>query len=1315
MRRKITVLTLLLLHFLVIKSTPLHLFTNLTVQKGLNSNESNSIIQDKYGFIWIGTEEGIARYDGYRITKFKYNGTPTTIPSNNISCLLYDNEQIWIGTWNGLAKIDIQTFEIKQINIGHSKTVRALFKDSKGKVWIGTENGILVYDEQQNSYLYYNRQNSDISHNTIRAFSETKDGSIWIGTYDGLNRFKNNEFKSFQLKGDRKPLISNNLVLTIENSSTNDSIIWVGTETGLVSFNIYNYKSIDYNLDNIKLSNEVTKCIYQQNDSLLWLGTDFGLNILNLNNNQVSTHFHDPLQNHTIASNVIWEIFEDNKKRIWFITSGGVSFINSATPTYVMHEIFYSTNQPRAGNQVKSMLTDRYGNLWMATIHGVIKKNIKTGKEKYFTTTSPINERILLDNVYALAKDNYDQIWIGTAGGINIWNEEKQVMKSITANKENGLTSNYISGFAIMDDNTVWVSAWEGGLFKIVGDTKKLENLKFLEIDKSDQGKFLTDGKRLFVDNREEFWEIDTKNLQKQNIIEVEKIIEKKPITSHLYSKDGTIWLGIENSFIKYIPDKGIDKIIELENPTSSKIINITEGENSNIIATTYNSIIKISDDTQITIPINTDTYFKGFYNNSSTVYDNKTIFFGGDNGYVEIDIENIKKKNEISDIYISAFYINNQLQSPLDESNIFDKEINFLNNIELKYNQNAISADLTTLDYFSPQTSQYKYRLLPSENNWNDATGERNIAVYSNIKPGKYKLEIKGKSLNGDWSDTKEIPINIRPHILLSNLFLILYIVIIIALIYLVFNIFKYRYKLKNEVEIIKLQSENDKKIYESKINFFTNISHEFRTPLTLILPPIKQILDELKDPSQKNILQLAYKNSLRLSRLVNQLLDLRKIESADIKLNLSTFNLNTLCLDVYNSFSDVANRNEINYQINLPKKDITIEADREKLEIILFNLLSNAFKFTNFGGKIELNIIFENKLIVTVEDSGIGISSDEIDKIFNQFYQSSNNGKIHKTGSGIGLTLTKQYIELHKGEITVESAPNEGTRFIIDLSATVSNKTTKIDRKREQYQIIDSISTDKLEGINKKTILVVDDNQDILDYIKWNLQHKYKIITSTNGKEALEKTHKMHPSLIISDITMPIMDGIELSIKIKEEKTTAHIPIILLTAKAFEEHKIEGIKSGASIYITKPFDIDYLDSCINSIFEREEELIKFIRKQLILTPTKKDIVDEDEQFLSKVILIIENNISNPKLTVEFIANKIHISSTHLYRKVKEISGLSPSEIIINYRLKKAAALLKGGELNVTETVYAVGFSSISSFSKSFKNKYGVTPGKFK
>ncbi len=1299
-----------------------YLFTNLTTQDGLNSNVTNSIVQDKYGFIWIGTQEGVSRYDGYKMMRFQSEGHANSISSDNISTLLYDDDFIWIGTWNGLSRINITTFEIEQINTGDSKVIRTLFKDSSGKIWIGTANGILIYNEKLNSTTFHNTTNSSITHNTIRSFYETKDGTIWIGTYDGLNKYENHIFTGYNLKGNYKPLLENNLICTIHPySDNNDSILWVGTETGLVKFDTTTGEYFQINSGNTPLSNEVIKCIYRQDDSLLWLGTDFGLNILNIDTREVHSYYHDPLINHTIANNVIWEIFEDQQKRLWLITSGGISIINHKTPDYVMKEAYYSYSEPRIGNQIKAMLVDHDQNLWMASIHGVIKKSATTEKESYFTTTSQPKRRILLDNVYALAQDKLDRIWIGTAGGINIWDPYTQTMKSVTANKQNGLTSNYISGFAMTDDGIMWVSAWEGGLYKVIGDSRKVDKLQFLKVEDNGEGRFLANGNRIFMSIANLFWEIDTKTLQKKSIQAINKELEYKAVSSQTAASDGSIWIGSENRLLKYQPDENSIKSIYISTGAPAKIINIREDKNGFIWCTTHNTLIRVdpTSDTYITMPVNTNTFFKGFYNYSNNVTRKNILYFGGDNGYIEVDPNHINITTEKPEVYISGLYINNQPKLPTDSVQISKLDVPFTDHLKLKYFQNSITFEFTTLDYLFPEVTQFKYRLLPDEDKWTTTSGEKNFAVFSNLKPGDYQFEIAGTNRLGNWSKTKLMTFHISPSLFLSKGFILLYIILIIALTYLIFHIYNYRQKLNNEMNILRLESEHNELMYNTKINFFTNISHEFRTPLSLILPPIQQLLKNPSNPVQEKMLQLAYRNAQRLYKLVNQLLDLRKIETSEINLSTLPIEMNQLCGEVFQFFSDISSRNEINYTIKRSNEPIFALIDREKIEIVLFNILSNAFKYTPFGGAISLEIKRVNQQVeIIISDTGSGISENDQLRIFDQFYQTAEQSKHIKTGSGIGLTLANEYVKMHKGLLTVNSSVQQGSTFTLTLTTCDPPKeysnTQEIEAKALKSN--DPQFLLNIPPASSKRILIVDDNEDILDFVRWNLQTEFHLITAKDGQEGWKVIKEERPNLVISDVMMPIMDGLELCAKIKADKSTAHLPVILLTAKTMEEQKLEGMQSGADLYITKPFDIDYLRSCIDAIFKRDRQLSEFIKNQLILTPSapENNSYNPDEQFLSEVMSLIENNLSDSNLTVEYIAAKTNMSATHLYRKLKQITGRSTKELIIDYRLQKAALLIKSKRFNVTETMYAVGFSSLSAFSKSFKNKYGVSPGKY-
>ncbi len=1303
-------------------------FTNLTIDNGLGSNVTNSIVQDNYGFIWIGTQEGLCRYDGYKMIQFQNNNTPGSISSNNISSLLNDGDDIWVGTWDGLCKINVRTFKVTRINTGQNKVIRTLLKDKKKNIWIGTSNGLLVYYKNNGEFVYYNSANSALSHNTIRSFYESSNGDIWIGTYNGINRFRQGELSAFNVKGNYKPFLQNNLICSIiPFDEKSDSLLWVGTETGLALFNTTNGNYKLWNVANTNLSNEVVKCIYRQNDSLLWLGTDFGLNIFNTETHTTTHYYHDPLINNTVASNVIWEIFEDSEQRLWLITSGGVSIVDNSRQYHRMHEEYFSFNNPRIGNQIKDIIVDRLGNIWMATIHGVICKNPVTGQRTAYSTTSPVNQRILLDNVYALEEDNQGRIWIGTAGGINIWNPFTRQMLAITANKQNGLLSNYISGFAKQDDGTFWVSAWEGGLFKVQWDGNYPESMKFILVDRDGDGRFITLGNQVFYGSRNSFWQINGQRLQKNAIVAVNKVLGNSDITGMVAGSNGQIWIGSENLLIGYYPatDSLLKIAINIGRP--QKLINLVEDQAGNVWATSRNSILKINTHNYqyYTVPVNINSPLKGFYHYCNARLPDGKVLFGGDNGYIEVDPSQMIVSDKGPKVLLSGLFVNNQPVIPSDSSAIMKNDIAFAENLKLKHHQSSITFEFSTLDFLFPHESQFSYRLLPLQDVWQSTSGIKNFAVFSNLKPGEYWFEVKGTNHLGIWSDVRSVEIRISPPIWLSKGFLVMYFFVLVSLTYFIFRIYSYRQRLRNELNIVKLENQHKESLYQAKIQFFTNISHEFRTPLSLILPPIQELLKKpVPDAAYEKMLRLAGRNAQRLYKLVNQLLDFRKIEASGLELNLNTLNIVPFCHDVFTSFDDMAARHEIAYSFTSAESEIFIEIDGEKIEAIVFNLLSNAFKYSPYGGSINLEIktirFDDNNQAVTIsiKDSGIGISGEDLPFIFEQFYQTPQSKSL-KVGSGIGLTLAMEYAKLHNGTILVDSEPNKGSTFTLQIPITKQREISEsihqnnLQTVQEHYK---NVVTPNL-STSAKRLLFIDDNDDILEFIELNMKAMYQVYCAKNGKEGLELFDKIRPHVVISDIMMPVMDGFEVCEHIKGNKITAHIPVILLTAKSLDMQMAEGMNKGADMYITKPFDIEYLKSCIQGLLRRDEQLAGHIRKEILINPVSNTNTtpNADDLFVGKVMAIIENNLSNPSLSVDMIGAEMGMSSTHLYRKLKEITGHSTKEIILNYRMKKAADMIENNEGNVTEVMYAVGFSSLSSFSKSFKTRFGVSPSDYK
>jgi signal transduction histidine kinase/DNA-binding response OmpR family regulator len=649
-----------------------------------------------------------------------------------------------------------------------------------------------------------------------------------------------------------------------------------------------------------------------------------------------------------------------------------------------------------------------------------------------------------------------------------------------------------------------------------------------------------------------------------------------------------------------------------------------------------------------------------------------------------------------------------------------------FTETLTLDYSQRSVAFGFASLHYWQPDINVFAYKLEGVDRDWKYVSGSKNYAVYSNLSPGTYKMRIRGSNNYGLWSrEEASMTITVKPPLFLSPPFIVLYSLLAIVATIIVFRIYAIRLKLKNEIKIARIEKEHAEEIIQAKQEFFTSISHELRTPISLIIPPIQQIIKRGNlDEENRSLITLAEKNSQRLLRLINQILDFRKLEHENQSLKLSWFDLVAFARELYTLFTDKAARNEITFNFDPKVVSCDIWADREKIEIIIFNLLSNAFKFTPKKGVIDFSIEVDDSVagngnvIVSVSDSGIGIAQEEQARIFEQFYQSTESRK-YENGSGIGLTLVSAYTKLHKGRIKLRSEKGQGSTFSILLP--LGNDHFPVDKSHEGSEV-DVVATGKQTTgyefnlrSGKPLVLLVEDNADMIDFIVVSLREKYNFITAENGEDALHKVHNVMPEIVISDIMMPVMDGLQFCRKIKQDNKTSHIPIILLTAKGLTTQKIEGIRTGADIYMTKPFEIELLEAHIDHLLERQNELALYFKHELITQPvTDNGKENEDEKFLKKVMNTIEVNISNSDFSVELLSEEMGMSSTHLYRKLKSLTDLSANEIIKRYRIKKASILLRNKQGNISEIMYDVGFSNLSYFSKCFKAEFGLTPKEY-
>ena len=1264
----------------------------------------------------------------------KKGGTPDSIPSNGVQTIYADGDDLWVGTVNGLCKINIVTFTITRIPTGINTNIRCISRNVDGSLWIGTMTGLVKYNQKNKAFITLTAQNSKLSHNTVRTIFQDKKGTLWVGTYNGLNRLDptTQTFTSFNLKRKGSPELKNNLICDIKPVANSDSLIWVGTDTGLCRFNTIDGTSENQS-ERIKLSNDVVKAIYTDKDHKVWLGTDFGLNIYDPTAKTNERYFHNPQSSYSISDNVIWQIFEDQAGVLWFVTSNGISKFNQMDNLYQYHHVTQQIGGQTIGNHVKSFLVSKKGIYWIGTLHGVIRFDPKTGQSRKFNIDSPQESRLLINNVTVLHEDRDERIWIGTVAGINVWNDKRQSMQTITAAKTNGLASNYINNFVETPDGILLVGTWEGGIFQATNSLKVVKDIHFKLVSKVETDKFLFGNGWLWLIEFDELFQLDLKTGVKKKVFPFGLVADRKTVNSFFMSKNGSIWAATENGLVEYTPSSNKASFHVISNHSTARAA-ITEDQHGSIWIATNTSLEKfIPAKEQVEFyPLNKNLPLKSFYAGCVARSPTGELFFGGDNGYISFSPDKAIANGYQPSIVLTGLLLNNkevEIGKKIGDRVILDRDISFMPQIELDYGQRSLELQFAALHFWQPEVNTYSYKLEGADENWTTTSGNKNFAVYSNLSPGTYTFKVRGTNNNGIWSnDVSTTQITINPPFFLSKGFLALYALLIAAGVYFALKVYSGRIKLENELKISKLEVAHAEEIEQTKEQFFTNISHELRTPISLILPPIHQIMKNGKlDGDNFKLISLAEKNSHRLLRVVNQVLDFKKMQEDKLYLNTSKVEIIGLLRELYSHFADKAARHKVNYTFTNNTAQFEILADPEKVETMVLNLLSNAFKFTPKGGTITLDVETINAanpanyaVQIRVSDTGVGISADDQHRIFERFYQTAESRK-REMGSGIGLALTLEYVKMHGGEINLESEPGKGSVFTVSLPKGNAGQTVGEVNDPDAYPMFEATLPNSKQheavssGLDKPLLLIVEDNPDMIDFVRLTLNEKYRFVTAGDGEEGLKMALKCLPDVIISDVMMPVMDGLTFCEMIKANPKTSRTAVILLTARSLTSQKIEGIKTGADAYITKPFDIDLLDAQIENLLRRKEELTAYFRHNLIVAASVEDgKANVDEKFVKRVMSSIEAHIADPEFNVEILASEVGMSSAHLSRKLKSLTQFSANEIIKKYRIKKASLLLENKEGNVSEVMYDVGFSNLSYFSKCFREEFGVSPKEY-
>lgn len=1331
-------------------------FKHFSSKEGLSQSSVITIFQDKKGYIWFGTRDGLNKFDGNKFTVYRSNYRDSTSLSHSWVTAIFEDQQgnLWIGTKDGLNKYDRGKDNFKQFY--YSKKNNSI---SNNQIWgiapldsssiaISTSNGLNILDITTNkfTFLLYSKNNKNtLSDNRTRGLLKTSDGNLWILTIASIDKYnpKNKHFSHY-----------NYPVETIKESHINsapilfqskNSAIWLGYEGGLAKLN-KNATSFDkFKINGTPSIQSSTRTIYEDKNSNLWVGTYSGLFILNPNKNEIKKFVHNENDPKSLSQNSIYKIFEDSKGDIWIGTwAGGINYFDRSYDRFKQLSAG-SKNNLLNYKVVSSIVEDANENLWIGTEGGGLNVyNRKTGLFDYYTKNNINPKSLSSNNIKSMIKDRDGNFWIGTHdGGLNFLNPKIKpfVFQHFDKYNLNGINIKEYRILSLLEDvnRNIWIGTLTNGLIfydrakktftKLQKETKSISCI----VQSSNPNQLLIGGSLGF-----EKVEINTKKTSSISIKSEHNDNHLTKTVNCIYEDTNKqYWIGTEGQglYSYNIKSKKTINYGIKEGLPNEIIYGILPDSMGNLWISTNNGLSKLNLKTNQFENFDESDGLQGNeFNYGSYLKTSKgELLFGGQNGLNYFFPKMIKPNTFFPPLDIYAINVNNKHFLQITDS---------IKEIKLKYNQNDFNFDFVALSYSQPNKNNYAVKLEGFDKEWNNIGNKKN-ATYTNIDEGTYVFKVKSSNSNGVWNPNEtSVKIIVLPVPWFTWWAYLIYLAAISIIFYFARKMILIRIQEKNELKNEKIEKDKLEEINKLKLQFFTNISHEFRTPLTLISGPVEQLLKlKTNDKFVKRNLDTIQRNTKVLLQLINELLDFRKSEDGKFKLNASKDNIIPFIKEIKLSFEELAIQKKINYIFSTTNEEIEVWFDKIKINKIIFNLLSNAFKFSSDNNNLYLNVstVKENENSLPKEYVKIDIINfvkvipeEHIKFIFERFYQLDQ--KDSELGTGIGLSLTKNLVELHKGKIEVNSSAENGTCFsvFLPLGKDHLNDEECVD---EYDETINNITFQKgLENLNEvdfegnddtleasefdkllQTILIVEDNNDVRNFMKSVFGNKYNIFEAENGKEGIEMARKYPIDLIISDVMMPVMNGFELCRHIKTDLITSHIPVILVTAKTSDIHRDEGYKMGANAYIIKPFDPEILEIRVKNLLAIRNQLISKFKKDIILEPKELTITSADELFLEKAIKIVEENITDTEFNVIYFAEQMNMSRSVLFRKMKVLTGHSINEFVRTIKIKRAGQLLISTQMNISDVAYEVGFNDLKYFRKCFKITFDETPSTYR
>ncbi len=1335
--------------------SPVVNFRHIKSEAGLSNSTIETILQDKRGFLWFGTRDGLNRYDGSQMMVYRHHPSDSlSLSDNYITALFEDSSQLlWVGTLNGLNRFDPRSnrftrFRTTKNQAGSitSNRITAILGDAKGRIWIGTAGGgINIYDPSAAAFQAIHCRSANAEETDIHCLLEDSRGNIWAGTESGLylyhsnlNQFEhillpetfkgktaiwalaedrdgklllgmaenglvlfNPTYHSFQHyihQPDNAYSISSNLVRAVHRSKKGD--IWIGSVNGGLDrmdpatgkFSNYQYQPENPN----SLSQRTVSALYEDVQGNIWIGTHRGgINLYMPGAEKFKLYRQKPFNN-SLSYNDVKSFCEDRSGNIWIGTDGGgLNRFNRKDNSFIHYK--YDPFNPKSlgSNEVMDIREDRDGELWIATWGGGLCRYNRATND--FTRFSGGAARY----IQCIFEDRNGELLIGTYySGLHAFHKKSGQFNRISASRS-GLTA--ISGNNILSimqdrDGNTWLGTDDGGLNRMDAKTGEFSHY-FNREDK------LPDIRVLFTDSRGGIWAGQ----------------------AGLYKYDPA-----RNDFFLFTTREALDQVF---------IKGIVEDNNGQYWITTSAGLKLLDAEKNEARSFNTGDGLQEmeFEANAYAKTRDGQIYIGGVNGFNSFNPLDIRANNFIPPVYITDFQVQNNSVSGGPGNKLLPEDISFTKEITLSYRDATFSFGFAALSYTAPENNRFAYRLEGWDQDWVYTSGEKR-ASYTNVRPGTYRFTIRASNNDGVWNQQgHSIQLVITPPFWNTWWFRLLALAAVAS-------VLLYIYRIRRKIQLQRFEEEKKEEIHQMQLQFFTNISHEFRTPLSLITGPVEKLLQEESDGRNQHLLQVIQRNANRLLQLINELMDFRKAASGALQLQVMPGNLPVFLHEIAEEFSELAAQKNIRFTVSAQSRQEECWFDRQVLEKIITNLLSNSFKYTNDYGRVTLQVLddlrqfhpqYENELIIgnrregrgfvyiRVADNGIGISAESIRHLFERYYRISDT----HLGSGIGLAFVKTLTQLHKGSIYVYSERNKGTEIIIAIPSEktayakserwmkeepapllpAENEPAPVAKARPHPTAVPA-SADR----QKNQVLIAEDNTELRQFLKESLEEDYHIIEAADGKEAMERTRSLYPDVVISDIMMPEMNGIEYCRALKADAETAHIPFIMLTARNGMESRLEGVETGADYYFTKPLRMDLLQMTLHNIISQKEKLKTYYRKDQQAEIREMAHSERDRSFLEDLVSLIEDNLSKPELDIEYICTQIGMSRTKLYNTVKSITGQSIGDFIRSIRLRRAAALLAEGNHSIPDIMYSVGIQTQSYFSKAFKQEFGKTPTQY-